>query len=139
GRGANTRGRGGTLATKTAAARAPADGRVPVIVRSTEFPANPRSKVAEELGALLAKGGRRAVLEDSACLTMMALREFRSHAEAEPRLAEWLVQEKPLSQMPGLRAILGLDQLRAQRAPPPPPLVAPAPPPPPPPAAAPPG
>src|SRR5262249_24266670 len=135
----NKNARGGPPANPIADLRASADGGVPVMVRPTESPGTPGSRVAEELGALLAKGGRRAVLEDSACLTMMALREFRSHAEAEPRLAEWLVQEKPLSQMPGLRAILGLDQLRAQRAPPPPPLVAPAPPPPPPPAAAPPG
>lgn len=124
--------RGGHLGNQIAEVRAAADGRLPVVVRSTEFPASPRSKVAEELGTVLAKGGRRAVLEDSACLAMMALREFRSGAPDEPRLAEWLVQEKPLSQMPVLRAILGLDQLRAERAPTPAPAAGPAPAPPPP-------
>ena len=83
----------------------------PVVVRSTEFPTSPTTLVVKELNALMAKGGRRAVVADADWRAMLALRAFRDHHAADPALAAWLRRERPLSQRQSLRAILGLDQL----------------------------
>ena len=91
-------------------AREAAGRRTTVLVRSIEFPSKPGSKVAEEIAKVITGGGRRAVIEDADCLTMLALREFRAKHASAPNLATWLAHENPLSQLPVLRAILGLDR-----------------------------
>jgi energy-coupling factor transporter ATP-binding protein EcfA2 len=133
--------RGGGLARQVADARQAAGRRAAVLVRSIEFPSKPGSKVAEEIAKVITSGGRRAVLEDADCLTMLALREFREKHTGAPNLAAWLAYENPLSQMPVLRAILDLDRFEPAGSVPtpvaaavvareaaPPPAVAPAPP-----------
>jgi hypothetical protein len=81
----------------------------PVIVRSTAFPVNPKAVVSQQLGKLIAGGGRRVVVEDSDWRTMMALAPFRSQWKADPSLAGWLKQTRPLTSLKSLRSILGLD------------------------------
>jgi hypothetical protein len=83
----------------------------PVVVRSTEFPTSPTTLVVKELNALVAKGGRRAVVADADWRAMLALRAFRDHHAADPAFAAWLRRERPLAQRQSLRTILGLDQL----------------------------
>jgi hypothetical protein len=102
----------GALARQIEQARASARGRTPVVVRTTAFPSSPRAAVSEELGKLISKGGRRAVLEDTDCRTLLALREFLQQHGKHPELASWLRSTRPLTRLKSLRDILGLDQLR---------------------------
>jgi hypothetical protein len=87
-----------------------AGGITPVIVRSTAFPATPKSAVSQQLQKLIADGGRRAVVEDSDWRTMMALARFRSGRESDPVFAAWLGRTRPLTSLAALRTILGLDR-----------------------------
>lgn len=115
----NRKPQGGALARQIEQAQKDARGRTPVIVRTTAFPNNPRSAVAEEIGKLIAKGGRRTVLEDSDCRTLLALRDFRKQHESRADFAAWLRSARPLTQIKALRDILDLDHLRpAARQPP---------------------
>ena len=97
----------------------------PVIVRSTEFPTSPNAVVSKQIGKLIARGGRRVVVEDSDWRAMQAFRAFREQYRADPNFAAWLVEEKPLSRLESLRKVLALDELKVVRpsAPPPEPPV----------------
>jgi len=109
----------GALSRQIEQARKEARGRTPVVVRTTAFPSSARSAVAEELGKLITKsGGRRAVLEDSDCRMMLALREFRRQHESRADFAAWLRSARPLTQLKALRDILALEHLRAGTRPP---------------------
>ncbi|MFY0527159.1 helicase HerA domain-containing protein [Archangium gephyra] len=87
--------------------------RTPIVVRTSDFPSNPKTNTAAELGKLLSKGGRRAVLEDSDSRTLLALREFREQHESRPDFAQWVRTNRLLTQLKPLRDILGLEQLRS--------------------------
>nr|QKW93798.1 DNA helicase HerA [Vitiosangium cumulatum] len=115
----NKKPQGGALGRQIEQTQKDARGRTPVIVRTTAFPNNPKAAVAEELGKLIAKGGRRAVLEDSDCRTLLALRDFRKQHESRADFAAWLRSARPLTQTKPLRDILDLDRLRpvARQAP----------------------
>ncbi|MFY0562410.1 helicase HerA-like domain-containing protein [Archangium lansingense] len=91
--------------------------RTPIVVRTSDFPSNPKSTTAEQLGKLISRGGRRAVLEDSDSRTLIALREFRQQHESRPDFAHWLRTNQPLTQLKPLRDILGLEQLRSSHTP----------------------
>jgi hypothetical protein len=121
----------GGLSNQIEQARKEARGRTPVVVRTSDFPSNPRTTTAEQLGKLLSKGGRRAVLEDSDSRTLLALREFRQKYESRPDFSTWLRSARPLTQLKPLRDILDLDHLRsvADSAPRPAPAPAVTPPP----------
>lgn len=101
----------GALTRQIEQARKEAKGRIPVAVRTSSFPNSPRSDAAIELGKLLSKGGRSAVLEDSDCRLILALRAFRQQHESHPGFAAWLRSTQPLSQLKPLRDILDLDHL----------------------------
>src|SRR5205807_187731 len=102
----NAGARGGGLGRQIAEVVERAGERPPVIVRSTEFPSSPRTAVARQIGELITGGGRRAVVEDSDWRAMMALPRFREQHQADPALAAWLRQAKPLSRLKSLRTIL---------------------------------
>ncbi|WP_237722709.1 ATP-binding protein [Singulisphaera acidiphila] len=85
----------------------------PVIVRSTAFPANPNAAVSKQIGELITHGGRRVVVEDSDWRTMAAFRQFRKQHHNDAAFSAWLREEKPLSRLKSLRAILDLDHLNA--------------------------
>ena len=87
-----------------------AGGIAPVIVRSTAFPTSAKSAVVQQLHRLVDDGGRRAVVEDSAWRTMMALSHFRSGRESDPVFAAWLGRTRPLTSLAALRTVLGLDR-----------------------------
>ncbi|KFE71043.1 AAA family ATPase [Hyalangium minutum] len=101
----------GALARQIEQVRKDAKGRIPVAVRSSSFPNSPKSEAALELGKLLSKGGRNAVLEDSDCRLILALKAFRQQHESYPGFAAWLRSTQPLSQLKPLRDILDLDHL----------------------------
>jgi len=122
---------GGGLARQIEALEAAAGGRRVVIVRSTEFPRSARTKIAAILGDCLARGGRRAVVQDSEWRAMIAFEMFeRTHGKL-PEFDAWRRTERPLRRLHAIQAILGLDgpapSLTRQEAPPertvPPPVV----------------
>ncbi|WP_254053536.1 ATP-binding protein [Singulisphaera sp. GP187] len=94
-----------------------AGGNKPVIVRSTAFPANPNAVVSKQIGELITRGGRRVVVEDSDWRTMAAFRQFRKHHHKDPAFSAWLREEKPLSRLKSLRAILDLDHINTAQTP----------------------
>ncbi|OJH36646.1 AAA family ATPase [Cystobacter ferrugineus] len=104
---------GGGLANQIEQTRKEARGRTPVVIRTSDFPSNPKTQAAAELGKLLSKGGRRAVLEDSDSRTLIALRAFREQHGSRPDFAAWLRSTRPLTQLKPLRDILSLDLLRS--------------------------
>jgi len=95
----------------------------PVIVRSTEFPTSPTAAVSKQIGNLITRGGRRVVVEDSDWRAIQAMGAFRDEHKADPGLAAWLVEEKPLSRLESLRKILALDERKAASLAPTPPGV----------------
>jgi hypothetical protein len=100
--------------------------RVPVLVRSIEYPSDPRSAVGKQIAAVIDAGGRRTNIEDADLLRMLALREFREQHRTRPDYASWLQGERPFTQLRVIQDILRLDELKPSAAPTPPP---PAPPP----------
>lgn len=105
---------GGGLANQIEQARKEAGKtRTPVVVRTSDFPSNPKSNAAVNIGKLIRAGGRRAVLEDSDSRALLALREFRRQHESHPDFAHWLRTNRPLTQLKSLRDILCLEQLRS--------------------------
>lgn len=89
---------------------------VPVIVRSSEFPASPGAQVVRQIGELIKRGGRRVVVQDSDWRLMSAMRGFRARHETDARFADWLKESRPLSSVKSLRAMLGLELVRATRS-----------------------
>ncbi|HEX8697355.1 MAG TPA: helicase HerA-like domain-containing protein, partial [Myxococcaceae bacterium] len=100
------------LARQIEQARKDARGKTPVAVRTSSFPTSPKSEAAIELGKLLSKGGRSAVLEDSDARLVLALRIFREQHADHPDFAAWLRAAQPLTQLKPVRDILDLDRLR---------------------------
>ncbi len=93
--------------------RLAADGvppSTPLLVRSTEFPSNPKTRIAEQIGRFITKGGRRVVVEDSDWRRMLAMDAFRGRENrSDPAFATWLKDERPLSSLKALQSILDLD------------------------------
>jgi NAD(P)-dependent dehydrogenase (short-subunit alcohol dehydrogenase family) len=58
------------------------DGDVPMIVRATQFPSNPRTEICKQIGKSVRQGGRRAVVEDTHWRHQVALRAFDLDATA---------------------------------------------------------
>lgn len=106
----NRSARGGGLGRQIHSLRELA-GEGPVgVVRCSEFPDNPRTKVYKDLGAVVRDGGRRVSVEDGDWRTMMALRVFAEQHVGDPGLLRWRTAERPLSQLASLRALLLLDE-----------------------------
>ncbi len=108
--------RGGGLHNQLEALHAAAGGRPLAIVRCAEYPDNPRTRVVQRLGQLLAAGGRRVTVEDSDWRTMMAFRAFAARHGDDPSFARWRQDERPLSQLTSLRSLLALDEPRTRGA-----------------------
>jgi len=113
----NKRAQGGGLKAQIEALQGRCRGMRLVIVRSTEFPSNPRTQTALILGRILAQGGRRCVIEDSEWRAMHCFRRFRRDHAGWPRFEDWLKARKPLCSRRSLGLILGLDRHDGTRAP----------------------
>jgi hypothetical protein len=107
--------RGGHLANQidqlAASIKGAKKGTTLALIRSTEFPSEPKAKAAIALGKAIAAGGRRAVIEDAEILTMCALQEFRKERGSDAAFATWLAYENPLSRLQVLRLALALDAI----------------------------
>lgn len=101
--------RGGGLHKQLVALRELARGRLVGIVRCSEFPDNPRTKVSQELGELLVAGGRRVTVQDGDWRTIMAFRAFTERYGEDPSFGEWRRRERPLAQITSLRELLAIE------------------------------
>jgi energy-coupling factor transporter ATP-binding protein EcfA2 len=106
----NKESRGGHLGRQMAEALKAAAGKVPVIVRTTDFPSSVGTTVSAQISALVRKGGRRAVLGDSDLRDLVALKTFRD-AQAEPVYREWSRKARPITRLKSVSDILGLEKL----------------------------
>ena len=97
--------------------RAEDRGAVAVALRSTAFPANPKTGVFRLLEAFDQNGGRRATVEDSDWRTMAAFARFRAGREADPAFDSWRKRTRPLTSLESLRTILDLDRPVIARGP----------------------
>ena len=105
---------GGALLRQIKALEKDAVNYVPVMLRSTEFPSNPRTQTATKIGQFLSAGGRRAIIVDSDWRTMIALQEFHKIHGSRSDYQQWLQAEKPLSQLPSFQKMLDLNKLKAK-------------------------
>ncbi len=108
--------RGGGLGSQVTKAKEQADGTPLVIVRSTPFPKAAKATVVQQLGQIIAAGGRRVEVEDADWRLMQAFAAFAPAHTADPRFVEWMRASRPMSQLSSLRSVLDLDRLPAPRA-----------------------
>ena len=116
----NKSARGGALARQLKQVVESAGRRHIVLVRTTEWPSNPRTKICQYLGQLLSKGMRRAVIEESDWRTMVAYPDFQDRHGEKNEFPEWQRTEKPLSSLPSIRSILNIPDrtiTRVEQAP----------------------
>ena len=106
----NKRPQGGGLARQVGELEQRAGEHGRFIVRSVEFPSSPNAKISAVLGDFIARGGRRAVIEDSHWRAMLAFEDFRRQRQGQPGFAAWLQSEKPLTRLKPLRELLRLDR-----------------------------
>ncbi len=99
---------GGHLGKQMAEALKSAVGKVPVLVRTTEFPSSVGTVVAEQISQLKKRGGRRTVLADSDLGELVALRTFKM---AHPEFQEWSRTARPITRLKPVSDILGLERL----------------------------
>ena len=111
----NANAQGGRLGRQVAEVVERAGEHTAVLVRSTEFPSNPKTAIAKQIGTLITGGGRRAVVGDSDWRVMLALPLFRVQHQGDPALGAWLRESRPLTNLKSLRTILDLDRPRAAR------------------------
>lgn len=104
--------RGGSLAKQIRELQQNAGTHIPVALRTTEFPSNPQTKIAQQIGDFLSQGGRRAQVADSDWRTMLAIQSFEQQYGDRPDYPAWLQTEQPLSQLPSLQRILNLANLK---------------------------
>ncbi|MEM7157088.1 MAG: DUF87 domain-containing protein [Myxococcota bacterium] len=103
--------RGGGLHRQLTGLREQAGSRPLGLVRCSEFPDNPRTKVFKALGELLRDGGRRVTVEDGDWRTIMAFRVFSEEHGSEDGFGAWRRNERPLAQIASLQELLALDEL----------------------------
>ena len=100
---------GGALARQIDEVVKQAGERTPVIVRSTDFPTNPKAAVSRQLAQLISTGGRKVVVQDSDWRVMMAMSSFQQQHEVDPSFTSWLKRSRPLTTLTSMRTILDLD------------------------------
>jgi len=93
----NKRPQGGGLLKEIRALETQAGERPMVIVRSGEFPKSAKSQVSIRIGEIIARGGRRAQVEDPDWGSLMALPEFLDSSPQSPAIALWQQKMRPLT------------------------------------------
>ncbi|MEZ4730803.1 MAG: ATP-binding protein [Caldilineaceae bacterium] len=88
--------KGGALAKQIRALKQQAGDHTPVALRTTEFPSNPATRIAYQLGQFISGGGRRVQVVDSDWRTMMAIQSFEQKHGDHPDYGAWLQSEQPL-------------------------------------------
>ncbi|WP_434042299.1 MULTISPECIES: helicase HerA domain-containing protein [Sorangium] len=102
---------GGGLGAQIEGVAKQAEKRPLVLIRSGEFPSNPKTAVVKTLVKILEKGARKAVVEDSDWRKIVAFRAFREANQQRLHFMDWLRQENHLSRLLPLIHVLDLDRL----------------------------
>jgi energy-coupling factor transporter ATP-binding protein EcfA2 len=105
---------GGALGRQMAEALRAAASKVPVFVRTSDFPSSTGTTVAEQLTKLFRKGGRRVVVGDSELRELVALRAFREKNAGQSALTAWSRSAKPITRLKAVGDMLGLERGREQ-------------------------
>lgn len=113
----NTTSRGGHLARQMESAIKAARKNLPVLVRTTEFPAGLGTLVAEQTAVLNRRGGRRAVVGPSDMRELLALQAFRKQHDETTFLA-WSRGARPVTRLQGITDLLALEKYVPAVAPP---------------------
>ncbi|ATB34187.1 helicase HerA-like domain-containing protein [Melittangium boletus] len=109
----NRSSKGGHLGYQMKDALDSTGGKLPVLVRTTEFPSSTGTIVAEQLLRLQKKGGRRAVLGDGDLRDLVALRTFRQ-AHAQAALNEWSHKARPITRLKLISDLLGREPMEQE-------------------------
>jgi len=99
----------GAFGTQLEILRRSAGHATAVAVRTLEFPRGPASN--EALGQLLKAGGRRAYIDGSTLRTLAAFQKFQPDFP-EARVAAWWKRDRPISTLPPMADLFGLERLR---------------------------
>lgn len=104
----NRSAQGGHLGAQLEALRGIAHrGTIPVALRSSDFQFKAKSKVARQVGELIAAGGRAIVLEERQLRAVAAARAVgQAHPDA---FAAWRRANKPITHLAFVRELLDLD------------------------------
>ncbi|MEY4580934.1 MAG: hypothetical protein RL701_5637, partial [Pseudomonadota bacterium] len=104
----------GVLAKRIEAASKDAQkaGRVPVVVRCSDFGGKPGSAIYKQLGLLARDGGRKVIFQQATWKKLLAFRKFSTQHAAAAGYRAWLQAEGPLLKLSELRAILGYPSLQ---------------------------
>ncbi|MCB1717014.1 MAG: DUF853 family protein, partial [Candidatus Competibacteraceae bacterium] len=102
---------GGALGKQLREVEVAAAGKPLIIARSTAFPSNPNTKIAQQIVQLISQGVKRVVIEDSDWRAMTAMQAFKAQHLGSSGFAGWLAASQPLSLRPALKTILGLEEL----------------------------
>ena len=99
---------GGALGRQLDALRKLADGgAIPIALRESDFEFSRRTKIAQQVGALIQAGGRTIVLEEREVRAALAARSLAQH-RPQP-FADWRRARRPIASLPFVRALLDLD------------------------------
>jgi hypothetical protein len=93
-------------AVERIAARSASVNLSPLVVRSDEFPTNPKAKITRLIGALIAGGGRTVVIRDQELGVIRAYFEFVERYGQDAHFDEWRRGTRPLSSLPGIQTLL---------------------------------
>jgi hypothetical protein len=109
--------RGGGLARQLEEAAARAKEQPAIFLRTTDFPKGPRTQVGKLLTSLCKPKGphHKLVVQNADWRALEALRAFSEQHHGEPQYADWRAAERPLSQLPSLRAALELERFEGER------------------------
>lgn len=105
--------RGGGLGKQMASALKDAAGKTPVLVRTSDFPSTTGTLVADQIGLLIRKGGRRVVVGDGELRELVTLRAFREQHVGQTALMDWSRTARPVTRLKSVGDILGLERLGA--------------------------
>ncbi|MEZ5909516.1 MAG: helicase HerA-like domain-containing protein [Hyphomicrobiaceae bacterium] len=84
-------------------------GKMPIMLRASNFPPNKKNQTAQAYRKFLTEGGRGLVVPIHEWERMMNVRTFEARHGHEPGFASWLANAKLLSSLPSLVQVLRLD------------------------------
>jgi energy-coupling factor transporter ATP-binding protein EcfA2 len=88
-----------------------AGGERMVIVRSGDFPTKATSQVSIKIGEIIARGGRRSVVEDPDWRTLMVFPTFVAGQENDRAVRQWRRQMRPLTRYTSVQRIIGVTEV----------------------------
>lgn len=100
---------GGGFGRQVGAVRASAGTRVPVVVRTSEFPTGKASR--QVVSDLRKAGGRSEVIRSSDLRAVIAVRTLLE-VYGQPAVRTWLTARQPVGSLAGVRALLDLDRVQ---------------------------